>query len=170
MDLEALGEHLGKETGVFDFWQTFIDLALAAGVRFLSPGEVIDEFPAEEAYDCRMMSSWADRECDESAWLGNSMQREAAQTVYALERPVLDQGDPKLVRTWGRLQTSDHFYYMATKSGTDGEVHSHFNPHGSPYDYYLYYMNALADLQVLLRGGTDADLMTGSGAQGGLVR
>jgi alpha-amylase len=49
------------------------------------------------------------------------------------------------------MLTSDHFYWMSTKSGSDGDVHSYFTPYPSPHDAYLYYMNALADLQIRVR-------------------
>ena len=35
-------------------------------------------------------------------------------------------------------------------------MHAYFNPHGSPYDYYIYYMNTLADFEVLLSGEQSA--------------
>ncbi|MFN4045757.1 MAG: hypothetical protein ACK4H7_00250, partial [Acidilobaceae archaeon] len=38
---------------------------------------------------------------------------------------------------------SDHFYYQATKSGPAGEVHSYFNPYGSPYKAQATYIMAL---------------------------
>jgi len=40
---------------------------------------------------------------------------------------------------------------MSTKGGTDGGVHSYFSPYGGPYDGYIYFMNALADLQIRLK-------------------
>jgi alpha-amylase len=59
--------------------------------------------------------------------------------------------DRELTATWAKMQTSDHFYWMATKGGTDGSVHSYFTPYPSPYDAYIYYMNVLADLQIRLQ-------------------
>ena len=41
------------------------------------------------------------------------------------------------------MQTSDHFYYMATKWLSDGDVHSYFNPYDSAYDAFINYMNVL---------------------------
>ena len=49
---------------------------------------------------------------------------------------------------WNFLQTSDHFYYMATKWLSDGDVHSYFNPYGSPYEAFINYMNVLSDFEI----------------------
>ena len=41
------------------------------------------------------------------------------------------------------MQSADHFHYMEKSNG--------FTPYPSPYDAYIYYMNALADLQVRVK-------------------
>ena len=46
---------------------------------------------------------------------------------------------------FGRLQESDHFYYMCTKFFSDGDVHKYFNPYDTPYEAFINYMNVLSD-------------------------
>jgi hypothetical protein len=36
---------------------------------------------------------------------------------------------------------------MCTKWFADGDVHKYFNPHDSPYDAFVAFMNALTDLE-----------------------
>jgi alpha-amylase len=36
---------------------------------------------------------------------------------------------------------------MCTKWFADGDVHKYFNPHESPYDAFVAFMNALTDLE-----------------------
>jgi alpha-amylase len=48
------------------------------------------------------------------------------------------------------MQNSDHFYYMATKWFSDGDVHSYFNPYGSAYEAFINYMNVLSDFDIEL--------------------
>ena len=48
------------------------------------------------------------------------------------------------------MQTSDHFYYKATKWLSDGDVHAYFNPYGSSYEAFINYMNVLADFEIEL--------------------
>ena len=79
------------------------------------------------------------------------MQQEAVAKILSLEEEVKAHNNPALLHQWSKMQTSDHFYYMFTGSGTDAEVHAHFSPYESPYDAYLYFMNALSDLQIRAR-------------------
>ena len=151
MDYEAIGEHQWKDTGVFEFWENLPDAMHDEGLHWVTPGEVVDLFGATREYDCHWPTSWADAERDLSAWTGNVMQQEAIAKIHRLEEEVLAAKDPNLAHVWAKLQTSDHFYWMSTKGGTDGTVHQYFSPYSSPYDAYIYFMNALGDLQVRLR-------------------
>ena len=157
MDFEAIGEHQWRDTGILRFWEEFVPLALRRGIEFLTPSEALARFPPRFVYDCHGPTSWADHERDVSAWLGNPMQQEAAAKLHALESSVMNTADPNLIRTWSRLQCSDHLHYMSTKGGTDGMVHRYFCPYATPYHAYIYFMNTLADLQVRLsRTATNA--------------
>ena len=91
--------------------------------------------------------SWADVDRDLSAWLGNAMQRTAAEALYALRGPAYASGDEWLIRDWQRLTTSDHLYYMCTKWFADGDVHKYFSPYETPYDAFITFMNVLEDLE-----------------------
>ena len=91
--------------------------------------------------------TWADSERDLTAWNGNDLQTEALRYLYELEEDVLLIFDIELIGDWRRLQTSDHLYYMCTKWFTDGDVHAYFSPYESPYDAFLYYMNAIRDIR-----------------------
>jgi alpha-amylase len=94
--------------------------------------------------------SWADEERDLTAWLGNDLQYDAFDKLYALEEQVYKKGDEKLLKDWLYLQTSDHFYYMCTKWFSDGDVHKYFNPYDTPYVAYINYMNVLSDFMIRL--------------------
>jgi alpha-amylase len=39
---------------------------------------------------------------------------------------------------------------MTTKYWADGDVHKYFSPYDSPYDAYIYFMNAMSDLGIEL--------------------
>ena len=77
---------------------------------------------------CPHVMSWADEERDVTAWLGNELQNEAFSKLYALKEKVTALKNPDFDYVWSFMQTSDHFYYMATKWLSDGDVHSYFNP------------------------------------------
>jgi alpha-amylase len=148
MDYETFGEHQWESTGIFDFIDHLPgEILKNPDFNFKTPSEVIDTYPVRDTYDVHNFTSWADTERDLSAWLSNSMQKEAMKRIYSLENDVLNSGNSGLIHTWERLQTSDHFYYMCTKFWSDGDVHKYFSPYDSPYDAYLYYMNVYSDLE-----------------------
>ncbi len=98
--------------------------------------------------------SWADEERDLTAWLGNEMQKEAFEKLYFLSDQITRCSDAGLLKDWNYLQLSDHFFYMSTKVSSDGEVHKHFNPFGSPYEAFINYMNVLSDFILRLNKHT----------------
>lgn len=151
MDYETFGEHQWPDTGIFDFLRCLpAEILRHPDFDFLTPSEVIDRYPARGAYDVHAFSSWADLERDLSAWLGNGLQQDAAERIYALEQLVKSNGTPELLDTWARLLTSDHLYYMCTKYWQDGDVHKYFSHYDTPYEGYINYMNVVTDLEYLL--------------------
>ena len=151
MDYETFGEHQWEDTGIFTFFEHFIAMWLKNPENtFYTPSEAIElHLPAGEISMPETVT-WADTERDLTAWLGNSMQQEALHYLYALEDDVLRSGDALLIDDWRKLQTSDHAYYMCTKWFSDGDVHAYFSPYDSPYDAFLYFMNALRDIRYRL--------------------
>jgi alpha-amylase len=151
MDYETFGEHQWESTGIFNFLDHLPGKILQhPDFNFKTPSEVIDTYPARGEYDAHHFISWADTERDLSAWLSNSMQHEAAKRIYSLEKEIHECGNNDLLNIWEKLQTSDHFYYMCTKFWNDGDVHKYFSPYDSPYDAYMFYMNAFSDLECSL--------------------
>lgn len=151
MDYETFGEHQWHDTGIFDFFEHFVAKWLSNPANtFYTTSEAIDAFESAGEIDMPHTVTWADTERDLTAWLGNSMQREALRHLYALEEDILRTGDMQLIGDWRKLQTSDHVYYMCTKWFTDGDVHAYFSPYESPYDAFLYFMNALRDVRYRL--------------------
>lgn len=151
MDYETFGEHQWADTGIFEFFEEFVGTWLQnPDNTFYTVSEAIDTHEAKGEISMPNTVTWADSERDLTAWLGNDMQHEALRHLYALEDAVLRSGDMELIADWRKLQTSDHVYYMCTKWFTDGDVHAYFSPYDSPYDAFLYFMNALRDVRYRL--------------------
>ncbi|HEX6257916.1 MAG TPA: glycoside hydrolase family 57 protein [Candidatus Saccharimonadales bacterium] len=148
MDYETFGEHQWPETGIFHFFEMLPSEWLRTpGNGFYTVSGAIAAHTPVDVVDMPQTVTWADTERDLTAWLGNSMQHEAMRHLYALEEDILLSGDDGLIDDWRKLQTSDHAYYMCTKWFTDGDVHAYFSPYESPYDAFLYFMNAIRDLR-----------------------
>ena len=151
MDYETFGEHQWAETGIFDFMEALpAAIFTSPDMDFVTPSEAVKRYSPVAKVDVPNAISWADVERDLTAWLGNDMERDAIEACYALKDKVMATGDEGMIRTWRRLQTSDHFYYMCTKWFSDGDVHKYFNPYGTPYDAYINYMNVLSDFGMSL--------------------
>ncbi|HTL83017.1 MAG TPA: glycoside hydrolase family 57 protein, partial [Bacteroidia bacterium] len=148
MDYETFGEHQWKETGIFDFLHALPQhIFSSSDFEFVTPSEAIAQLQPVGQLSMTQPVSWADQERDLSAWLGNDLQDNAFETLYGLKEKIAKCRDPRLLRDWDYLQTSDHFYYMCTKFFSDGDVHKYFNHYNSPFDAYINYMNVLSDFE-----------------------
>ena len=151
MDYETFGEHQWADTGIFEFFEGFVAKWLEnKDNTFYTVSEAIAEHQPIGELSMPNTVTWADSERDLTAWLGNNMQQEALRHLYDLEDQILRTNDIELIGDWRKLQTSDHVYYMCTKWFTDGDVHAYFSPYDSPYDAFLYFMNAVRDVRYRL--------------------
>lgn len=148
MDYETFGEHQWEDTGIFEFFEGFVQRWLSdESNTFYTISEALAANQPQDEVSVPNTTTWADSERDLTAWLGNSLQREAMRHLYDMEDQVLASGNEDIISDWRKLQTADHTYYMCTKWSDDGNVHSYFSPYDSPYDAFLYYMNAIRDLR-----------------------
>ena len=149
MDYETFGEHQWAETGIFDFMQHLPEKVLTnKNLKFITPREAFKHTNyQQESLSFPEPISWADAERDLSAWRENDMQHNALETCYELLNKIRVKGRYDLMPIMRLLTTSDHFYYMCTKYFQDGDVHKYFSPYDSPEQAYIYYINALADLE-----------------------
>lgn len=146
MDYESIGEHQKKENGIYEFWKRVPEILIEAGSQWVTPSEAASIYSSSKEYDCKKVTSWADAERDLSAWAGNAMQKEAISAIVAMEGKIRATGDEELIGTWGRLQSSDHLYWMSTKQGTDGALTNYFSPYESAQDAHRIFMAAIRDL------------------------
>ncbi len=133
MDYETFGEHHPPETGIHEFLKWLPgEILRYPHLNTETPGRAAYKYPVRDVYDVPSWAtiSWAD-ERDVSAWLGNEYQRLAFNFYSSLEPYVKALGDSEVLELWRRLGISDHYYYMATKPGSIGEVHAYFSPYKS---------------------------------------
>jgi alpha-amylase len=152
MDYETFGEHNWKESGIFDFLYHMPGAIIKkTPFKFMTPTEIADSISPISAISIPTPISWADEERDITAWQGNELQVAALEKLYSLAAKVEKCEDDQIRKDWMYLQSSDHFYYMATKFFSDGAVHAYFNPYETPYDAFMNYMNVLSDFEIRLR-------------------
>ncbi len=148
MDFETFGEHQWKDTGIFEFMDSFIDSWLSEYEnKFVTVSEACNLMTPDGEISMPETVTWADTERDLSAWLSNDMQKTAMKDVYNIRTSILDTNNPKLITDWRHLTTSDHSYSMCTKYWHDGDVHAYFSAYASPYESFMYFMNVLRDIK-----------------------
>jgi len=152
LDYETFGEHKKSNTGIFNFLREWLRrLTETNSYHMVTPSEAIEQLTPHSQLFVPGFISWADKERDLSAWLGNDMQRDAFDSLKKLEKSLRALNDPILIHKWRQLQTSDHFYYMSTKAAEDGSIHSYFSPYCSPYEAFINYMNVVSDFSLQLK-------------------
>ena len=148
MNYETFGELQPRETGIFEFMKALPRFAAERGIEFWTPSEVVSKLKSVGSLSVPYPMSWADEARDTSAWLGNTLQKEAVKKLYSISERVRLCDDKRIKQDWYYLQASDHFFYMSTKHSEDGSVHSHYSPYDSPYMAFTNYMNVLSDFMI----------------------
>ena len=150
MDYEAIGEHMWADTGIFDFVRALPEyVARYPQLEWATPTDTVRRVPVTGKLDVPIFStiSWADKERDTSAWLGNEMQQFCFEELKQLEPIVRATGDPHVLDVWRKMQTSDHLYYISSKAMSDGDVHQYFSAYGSVMEAFVRLYTALHDLR-----------------------
>jgi alpha-amylase len=141
INYETFGKHQNSGTGIMDFLRWLPRECSSRGVEFATPTEIA-YLPAAEELNVEETISWAEADKDNSAWQGNLIQDIALREVQAARAFASD------LDTWRRLQTSDHFCYMASKFGVCDEVHTCYSPNRYPNaKVFDGYMRILSDFE-----------------------
>lgn len=148
MNLETFGEFHRRDSGIFQFLEALPRFAAERGVSFMTPTEAVKTFKPVAEISVPFPMSWADEARDTSAWLGNQLQQEAFNKLYSVAERVRLCDNRQLKQDWGRLQASDHLFYMSTKHFADGSSHAAFSPYETPFAAFTNYMNVLSDFLV----------------------
>jgi alpha-amylase len=150
LDYEALGEHMWADTGIFDFVGALpSQIAQYPQLEWATPTQAVSRLQSAGVVDVPDFStiSWADRERDTSAWLGNEMQQFCYEEIKRMEDAVRATGDPHVLHVWRLMQTSDHLYYISDKALSDGDVHQYFSAYGTVVESFVRLHTAVYDLR-----------------------
>jgi alpha-amylase len=140
LNYETFGEHIGVEKGVLQFLKHLPEACRDRHLSFRLPREVLNQYTPKEELELTKTISWAHKEKDTSAWLGNDWQ----QTAYtALQNAEHYAGGTPM---WRYLQQVDHFYYMSSRYGLSGESHTILALQ-EPKEAFETYMRILADIE-----------------------
>jgi alpha-amylase len=147
MDYETFGDRHTADSGIFEFLRALPAEILRRGdFRFCTPSEAARAHAPVAPLDVPTCVSAGDVERDLSPWLANDLQQDALHALYALEGRVRATRRPEARRLWRWLQAADHFAAMGTKGLAPGSEPRYASAPASPYEVYIAYMNAVADL------------------------
>ena len=137
IDYETFGEALDASTGIFEFMRYLPDAVLKnTDFQLVTPHQIADKLQPMGVFDAPIPLSCRDEERDLSNWMGNDMQDDALATLYSCFKKVKVSKDEDLKRDWHALLGAENFGAMCTK-----------HQGGTPYDYYINYMNILTDFK-----------------------
>lgn len=144
MELVALGIFQPLNTGILEFFKALPACARARGIQFATPSEILSKHKAVAPMECVYPVSWNDEERDTSCWLGNTMQREAFAKLYdeKVVGRILACKDRRIKADWDRLQASNNFRFMTTKSASANLYRGIYE---NAFDAFTNYMNILGD-------------------------
>ncbi len=150
MDIETFGEHHWADTGIFEFLKALPnELKSKPGLIWATPQDIISDLSTSGSLSVPedRTISWADVEKDASAWVQNPLQRVSFDRLVNLQEYVREVGKKEVTNVWRLLQQSDHLYYMSTKGGGPGEVHSYFSPHSSAAEAFSVFDSVITDYE-----------------------
>lgn len=87
---------------------------------------------------------------------GNYMQKDAINKLNNLEKLVRKSGNINLNHEWCQLHDYGHFQAMNTFYDSR-ELNGKASNQNSPYDYYIHFMNIIADLELRLNYTIEMD-------------
>lgn len=151
MDYKTFGDRFGAESGIFDFMAGVFDgICKEKSLEFMTPSQEAAKHQCADTLFVEETISGADEERDLSAWLGNELQQDAFKKSSELVEKLMVLDDPELWAEFGKLQESNHFYYMCTKFFSNKGAQVKGNPYDTPFEAFINYMNVLNDFIIRL--------------------
>ncbi len=150
-DFEVLGEH-SRDDGIdiLEVFTEFITICKNEGVNFVNITDIPEYANFEsKKYNIPFDVSSGNAEQNLESWRGNFLQEKAFVSLTYLHdkaKKLIPYNTPysqKLLESYRKLTTSDHFYYLADIPGENGLVHEMFSPYRNRQDAYTNYEFAL---------------------------
>ena len=162
MSYDTFGGVHSAESGIQEFLKALPEVLLEddKNYAFITPAKAAKTLQVVSALNVPSATSWVDEERDLTAWLGNEMQNEAVDKLYALAPRMAQCTDEALLKDWQYLQSSEHFYYMGTKYFANGSSRAYQSPYPTPYEAFINYMNVLSDFAERLNAVAPANTDT----------
>ena len=151
LDYETFGIHKTAQTGIFKFLEQFPGAILAnPEYSFKTPAEALDNCYPKGIYDVPETTSLNACYHDGKEWCNNVKQNIVLQKLYKLEILVSETSDERLINTWGKLQSADHFYFVEGNENNMGHAYHTQNSLSHAAAGYQQFVNILTDFEISL--------------------
>jgi alpha-amylase len=151
LDYETFGIHKTAQTGIFIFLDELPAAILSnKSYGFKTPAEVLDYCYPKAIYDVPGTTSLESNGSANCAWSEQAEQNNIVKKLYKLENLVNDCEDERMINTWGKLQSVDHFSFIDGYHRNSGEIYQLKNPTLSPVESYQQFVNILTDFEISL--------------------
>lgn len=130
-DFETFGEHHPASTGIFDFFQRFVELLEPSGIVSMTPSQVLEDLGDKSFFLPlpQFPSTWAGSGGVEF-FLGNPIQQALFQLMHHTYNKARLTGNPNLedLALWLLMSDNLHLMQWYGRSGSEAEVSAYFTP------------------------------------------
>jgi alpha-amylase len=135
---ETFGVRQNAGTGIFDFLKALPYFALEREMGFVTPAEAAKKLAANDVLSSPYPLTWSGEAKDLSIYVGNDLQQEAINKLFAVAERVHLCQDKALKTNWLRLQDVNYLHNM-------NHIDQGETQYESAYDAFINYMNILSD-------------------------
>lgn len=149
LDYETFGIQKTAATGIFKFLQELPSVILYRGIyTFKTPSEALDDCYPKDIYDLPQNLSIKNDLGEDIKWRLNLEQNDILNKLYKLEMMIKETGEEKLLRTWGKLQSADHFCFINEKPQSGMHVYHFTDLVNYNVEKYRQIVNILTDFEI----------------------
>ena len=151
VDYETFGIYKTAQTGIFKFLEEFPSAILEnPGYDFKTPSAAIDNCYPKGIYDVAETTSLNACYHEGKTWCNKVKQNIVLQKLYKLEGLVTETSDERLINTWGKLQSADHFNFIEGSDNKKGHAYHTEISFSHAAESYQQFVNILADFEISL--------------------
>jgi alpha-amylase len=159
LDYETFGIHKSEQTGIFKFLEELPSAIFARpGYTFKTPLEALDNCYPKGIYDVSETTSVNACYHDGKAWCNKIKENMVLQKLYKLEALVKESSNERLINTWGKLQSADHFYFIGRNDNAKGDSWHSENALSRSAEGYQQLVNILTDFEIsMIKAGVESN-------------
>ncbi|MBO4690068.1 MAG: glycoside hydrolase family 57 protein [Paludibacteraceae bacterium] len=135
---DTFGVRQNVGSGIFEFLKALPYYVLEREMGFMTPAEAAKKLSANNTVSAPYALTWSGEAKDLSVYVGNDLQQEAINKLFAVAERVHLCQDKSLKTNWLRLQDVNYLHYM-------NHIDQGETPYESAYDAFINYMNVLSD-------------------------